>query len=106
MCTKLAKGKKVGKYEWEPGAVKNKFTGVGGAATLETVNKVKVTCKAETSNGEFTSAKTVGNIAVTFTGCEAFEFKCKTTGAGEGEIASTCCRARCAGKRRQREGRD
>lgn len=87
LCTTLAKGKKVGKYEWEPGAVKNKFSGVGGAATLETVNKVKVTCKAETSHGEFTSAKTVGNVAVTFTGCEALEFLCKTTGAAEGEIA-------------------
>ncbi len=86
VCSKLAKGKKPGKYEWEPGAVKNKFTGVGGAATLETVNKVKVTCKAEASSGEFTSPKTAGNVDVKFTGCEALEYKCKSPGAGEGEI--------------------
>ncbi|HTZ64030.1 MAG TPA: hypothetical protein VMB51_07995 [Solirubrobacteraceae bacterium] len=86
VCTKAAKGKKPGKYEWEPGAVKNKFTGVGGAATLETIHKVKVTCKAESSSGEFTSPKTAGNIIVKFTGCEALEYKCKSPGAGEGEI--------------------
>lgn len=88
VCTKAATGKTVGKFEWEPGAVKNKFTGVGGAATLETVKKVKVTCKTEASSGEFTSPKTVGNIGVKFTGCEALEFKCKTPGSGEGEIAT------------------
>jgi hypothetical protein len=86
VCTKLAKGTKPGKYEWEPGAVKKKFTGVGGVATLETIHKVKVTCKAESSSGEFTSAKTAGNIIVKFTGCEALEYKCKSPGAGEGEI--------------------
>ena len=40
VCTTLAKGKTIGKYEWEPGAIKNKFKGTGGAATLETVKKV------------------------------------------------------------------
>ena len=86
VCTKLAAPGKVGKFDWEPGAVKNKFAGLGGAATLETVNKVKVTCKAEASSGEFTSAKTAGNVIVKFTGCEALEFKCKSPGAAEGEI--------------------
>jgi hypothetical protein len=86
VCTKLAKGTKPGKFEWEPGAVKNKFTGVGGAATLETIHKVKVVCKAERSSGEFTSPKTAGNIIVKFTGCEALEFKCSSPGASEGEI--------------------
>jgi hypothetical protein len=87
VCTKLAKGTKPGKYEWEAGAIRNKFSGVGGAATLETVNKVKVTCKAESSTGELTSPKTAGNIIVKFTGCEALEYKCKSPGASEGEIA-------------------
>lgn len=86
VCTKLAKPGKVGIYEWEPGAVKNKFTGAGGAATLETVGHNKVTCKAEASTGEFTTPKTVGNINVVFTGCEGFGDKCKTNGANTGEI--------------------
>ncbi len=86
VCTKAAKRKTVGKYEWESNAVKNKFTGTGGAATLETVHGVKVTCTKETSDGEFTTPKTVGNVDVTFTGCESLGEKCKTTGAAAGEI--------------------
>jgi len=88
VCTKAATGKIVGKYEWEPGAVKAKFTGVGGVATLETVHKVKVTCKTEVSSGEYTSPKTVGNINVTFTGCESLGYKCKTTTSAEGELST------------------
>jgi hypothetical protein len=88
VCTKAAKGTKTGSFEWEAGAIKKKFTGSGGAATLETVHQVKVTCKAESSDGEFTSAKTVGNIAVLFTGCESLGYKCRTSGSAEGEIAT------------------
>jgi hypothetical protein len=88
VCTKAAKGTKTGSFEWEAGAIKRKFTGTGGAATLETVHAVKVTCKNEISNGEFTSAKTVGNIDVVFTGCESLGYKCRTPGSGEGEIAT------------------
>ncbi|HTZ63713.1 MAG TPA: hypothetical protein VMB51_06375 [Solirubrobacteraceae bacterium] len=88
VCTKAAKGKKVGSFEWEPGASKKKFTGVGGVGTLETVNRAIVTCKAEKSAGELTSSKTVGNVNVTFTGCESAGYKCISTGAKEGEIAT------------------
>ncbi|HTZ63705.1 MAG TPA: hypothetical protein VMB51_06335 [Solirubrobacteraceae bacterium] len=88
VCTKLAKGKKVGSFEWESGAVKKKFSGTGGAGTLETVNIAQVTCKTEVSHGEFTSPTTVGNVAVTFTGCESGGFKCATVGAKEGEIVT------------------
>ena len=88
VCTKLAKGKTVGSFEWEAGAIKKKFTGVGGVGTLETVKGVKVTCKTESSDGEFTSAKTVGNIAVAFTGCESTGFKCESAKAAEGEIVT------------------
>jgi hypothetical protein len=88
LCTKLATGKTIGKFEWEPGAVKNKFTGVGGVGTLETVKKVKVTCKTEAANGEFTSPKTVGNIEVKFSGCVSTGFKCTSAGAAEGEIVT------------------
>lgn len=88
ICTKAAKGKKVGSFEWEPGAVKNKFTGVGGVGTLETVNRAIVTCKTEKSAGEMTSSTTVGNVSVTFTGCESAGYKCISAGAKEGEIAT------------------
>jgi hypothetical protein len=42
VCTKEAKAPKVGSFEWEPGAVKAHFKGVGGVGTLETVHRVKV----------------------------------------------------------------
>jgi hypothetical protein len=86
VCTKLAKGTKTGSFEWEAGAVKNKFAGTGGTGTLETVAGATVTCKTEASSGEFTSSKMVGNIAVTFTGCESGGFKCVNAGGKEGEI--------------------
>lgn len=86
VCTKAAKGTKVGSFEWEAGAVKKKFMGVGGAGTLETVKANKVTCKTENSSGEFTSPKTVGNINVTFIGCESLGYKCVSPGSAEGEL--------------------
>ena len=84
---KLAKTGKTGSFERESGALKSKFTGLGGVAMLETVYSVKVTCKTETSNGEYTSSKTVGNILVVFMGCESVGFKCYSAGAAEGVIA-------------------
>ena len=88
VCTKLAKGKKVGSFEWEAGAVKNKFSGTGGTGVLETVGLAEVVCRAEASHGEFTSSKTVGNVAVSFTECESGGYKCNTVGAKEGEVAT------------------
>jgi hypothetical protein len=88
ICTKAAKGKTVGNFEWEPGAVKKKFTGTGGVGTLETVSLATVTCKVEKSAGEMTSSTTVGNVSVIFTGCESAGFKCTSPGAAEGEIAT------------------
>jgi hypothetical protein len=82
-CTSHKTG---GEFEWLPGAEKTKFTGVGGVGTLETVLKLRVTCKTEASSGEFTSPKTAGNILVTFKGCESGGFKCSTSGAALGEI--------------------
>jgi hypothetical protein len=88
ICTKAATAKVKGSFEWEPGAVKNKFTGTGGVGTLETVHLATVICKVEKSAGEMTSSKTVGNVSVTFTGCESAGFKCSSAGAAEGEIAT------------------
>lgn len=84
-CTKL---KTAGEFEWLPGAEKNKFTGVGGVGTLETVGKAKVTCKTESATGEFTSPKTAGNIHVKFTGCESAGNKCSTAGSAIGEVVT------------------
>jgi hypothetical protein len=87
VCTKHATGTEVGKYEWEPGAVKNKFTASANTAVLETRGRVKVECKHEVASGEFTSPKDGANINVTFTECkEALEHECTSAGAAEGEI--------------------
>lgn len=88
VCTKLAKGKAVGSFEWEAGAVKNQFSGTGGPGTLETAALAQVRCKTEASHGEFTSSTTVGNVAVSFSGCESGGYKCDTVGATEGEIVT------------------
>jgi len=88
-CTKLATKPGTGSYEWYPGAgPKNKFTGVGGVGTLETVSKATVVCKTEASSGEFTSPKTAGNIEVKFTGCESAGNVCDTQHAAAGEIVT------------------
>ena len=84
-CTKEKKG---GSYEWEPGAVKDKFTTTGGVGTLLTLNGTSVTCKTEESDGEFNSPKTVSGVAVRFTSCESGGFLCGTAGAKEGEIVT------------------
>jgi hypothetical protein len=95
VCTKLAKSTKPGNFEWYPGVAneghagaKNHFTGSSGTAVLETSGGVKVECKHEVSDGEFTSTKTVGNISVTFTECKenGQRYKCSSNGAKEEEI--------------------
>jgi hypothetical protein len=78
-----------GEYEWHSGVAKAGFKTVikpTTKATLETVKKVKVTCTGESSTGTITSAKTVGNVAIKFTGCESATKKCTTPGLGEGEL--------------------
>lgn len=84
-CTALQTG---GNFEWFPGAVKGKFTTKGGLAILETRNGTKVTCKTETSNGEYTGTKTVGGMVVKFTECVSAGFPCGTVGAKEGELVT------------------
>jgi hypothetical protein len=82
---KLAKGN----FGWFPGVVKNKFTTKmkePTIATLETVGGTKITCKGETSSGEFLNTKEVGKMVVHFTGCETSGLKCNSAGKGEGEI--------------------
>ena len=78
---------KKGKYEWFPGAVKNKQTSVGGSAALETaVKHLGVGCEAEASKGEYVGTKEVKNILVTFTGCHSGPEVCQSPGRAKGEL--------------------
>lgn len=81
-----------GAYEWVPGVGVGGFTTTIKAGTfvkLETAtSKEKVTCTGENGSGEVTGAKTVGNVTISFTGCESLGGKCTTPGAAEGELQS------------------
>jgi hypothetical protein len=77
------------KYEWVSGAIQAGFhTKIKELTkvTLETVKKVKVICTGESSAGAITSAKTVGNVIIKFTGCESATKKCTTPGLAPGEL--------------------
>jgi len=89
-CTLPATAEKFA-YEWEPGAgAKPKWTTASSVAvTLETVGRKVISCKGESGSGEYTSAKSVGHVTMTFTGCEFSASKCASTGAGEGEIVTS-----------------
>src|ERR1700735_3025010 len=52
--------------------LKNKFTSKSGAGKLVTAGGEEVKCTGDTDTGETTGPKTVGNVVVKFTGCEAF----------------------------------
>lgn len=82
------KEKANGNYEWEPGAVNNKFRTTGGVGVLETTNGTAVGCNTEESGGEFSSPKTVTGVVVKFTGCRSAGFICGTAGSTEGEIVT------------------
>jgi hypothetical protein len=82
-----------GQYEWEPGVLQRHFTTEikeSTKATLETVKGSKVNCTGETSAGEYTGMKTVGNVVLAFTGCELAQgkAKCASPGAAAGEVVS------------------
>jgi hypothetical protein len=68
---------------------KTTFTSVlkeGSVGTLETVGKTTITCEGESSTGEITGNKAVGNVIATFTGCDISGVSCQSTGAAEGTI--------------------
>jgi phospholipase C len=58
-----------GAYEWLPGAGASRFTLGGGALTLETAHKAKITCTNAAGSGEYTGPKTE-LLHLTLTGCE------------------------------------
>jgi hypothetical protein len=93
-CTKVEAGKE--KFEWHaglgaPGIVKNHFTThlKEGVVTLESAGANKVVCTGETSSGEITGVSSVGDVVITFTGCESGSLKCNSAGAAAGEVVTT-----------------
>jgi hypothetical protein len=61
-------------------------------AKIETVGKKVIACKGETSNGEYTGRKTIGNITITLTGCTLGADSCASSGAAEGEVVTSVLR--------------
>lgn len=45
-----------------------------------------MTCTGESGDGTITCAKTVGEVVMTFTGCESAGAKCTSGGQGEGVV--------------------
>ena len=79
-------------YEWNTGVAEAGFSTkvTSGAITLASAVKTsKMTCTGETSGGEYTSAKTVAAVTVTFTGCILGTELCSSTGAVSGEIVTS-----------------
>jgi hypothetical protein len=73
------------KFEWEPGVVKSHFSSKlkEGTPTLETANLTKITCTAESGEGEITGSKTVGNVTAKFNGCQTSKLACQNGAAEE-----------------------
>jgi hypothetical protein len=86
-CTVTGEASKA-KYEWVPGAAKEKFTSTGGIGVLSTVGGASVECKAETSDGEFVPGnnKEEAGIFVIFTGCKSVSLPCTSPGHASGEL--------------------
>jgi alpha-tubulin suppressor-like RCC1 family protein len=85
-CTAKTSG---GSYKWKPGAEKQGFSLTGGASTLETVGKAKMTCTGMSGSGKYLSPKEVGSVSIKLTGCEHATAKCTTAGAAEGEVITS-----------------
>jgi hypothetical protein len=78
-----------GKYEWMPGAVKNKFVSGGGVSILETTGGFKITCAAIADEGEYVGPMSVFVPVVRLLGCEpAGGGVCENASAGEIVIPS------------------
>jgi phosphodiesterase/alkaline phosphatase D-like protein len=89
-CTTKSGGETTGKFEWHPWpAAKNGFTmkSTSTIATLESLHKTKVTCKASTAAGSFSGSQSA-ELTLTLTGCESAATTCQSAGAAAGEIRS------------------
>jgi hypothetical protein len=81
-----------GKYEWYEGVEKQGLTFPLKTApvTLESaLNRTKVVCTGESGTGLITGRKTVGEVVLTFTGCESAGQKCTGPGLTEGEMRTS-----------------
>jgi Subtilase family len=78
-----------GSYEWLPGVLAKAFTleATAGAAVLETTAHTEIACTGATGSGEFTGAKALTGVVLTFTGCELSGQTC-ASGAVAGEIVT------------------
>jgi hypothetical protein len=76
------------KYEWFPGAVKNKFRTklkVSTFVTFETTAGTKLVCHEATGEGEITGAKSTTGSYV-FSGCETSKLQCQSEGGEPGTL--------------------
>jgi hypothetical protein len=64
------------------------LTSTGGKVTVETISKIKATCKATSDSGEITGPKT-GTVTIKLTGCAALGMECATPGAKAGEVVTS-----------------
>ena len=85
-CTTASEAR-TGPFEWTPGVGAARFTLSGGALTLETVHKAKITCTSVAGSGEYTGAKTE-LLHIDLGGCERpGRGACQDEGATSGEVA-------------------
>jgi alpha-tubulin suppressor-like RCC1 family protein len=78
-----------GLYEWYPGLSRNQLEIRGGVVTLETIGKLKVSCKGEAGTGEISGPNALANVVVRFMGCGMLGHNCTTPGRGEGELQTS-----------------
>ena len=84
-CTGGAKAG--GSFEWEPGALKNKFVAVGGETIFETVTAEQIKCKSILEQGEY-GIPVEELVSLRMLGCEIVAFGGKCQNAGPEEIVT------------------
>jgi hypothetical protein len=89
-CIATDKEDNDGAYEWLPGVgAKPGFsTSSSTGVTFETVPGAKITCKSESSVGEFIGTKEMRIPTIRFNGCQSAGCAARTTGAGPEEIVT------------------
>ena len=81
-----------GRFEWFPGAVKNKFTSREGVTELESASGQKIRCAGGSDAGEYVGTAEVLET-ITFTGCEGSGVKCKQGVQPEGTVETALLRS-------------
>lgn len=77
-----------GAYEWLPGVVQKALTIQSATPiALETVAATKIACASATGTGEYTGAKTLAGVTLTFSGCELSGQSC-SNGLLAGEVTT------------------